>query len=251
MSNLDAAQLLRINYNAGFRGSALINMTAIQLAESGGNPGAVNNNPGTGDLSYGISQINMYGNLGPARLKQYSNIISTPTDLLNPLNNARIAYSLSNHGKSFTPWSTYKNNAYRHYLSTVETAYQQNKNYLGGNSLLTFLGSINPPPGTGYNSTGQQLTTSESQSLQSGANILNQGAQDVGLPPIFNAFGNSSVGSTIDLFNAILGPIRSIGSLSDWILKLSIPSDFTRVAAGIWGSVFILMGIVFVAKGTT
>ena len=41
--------------------------TAIALAESGGDPSAHNDNPKTGDDSFGLWQINMFKELGPAR----------------------------------------------------------------------------------------------------------------------------------------------------------------------------------------
>ena len=39
-------------------------MTAIAMAESSGDSAALNNNPNTGDLSYGLWQINMIGDMG-------------------------------------------------------------------------------------------------------------------------------------------------------------------------------------------
>ena len=56
---------------AGFQGEDLIRMTAVAMAESSGNVQAFNNNARTGDLSYGAFQVNMRGDLGPARRRQF------------------------------------------------------------------------------------------------------------------------------------------------------------------------------------
>ena len=95
---------------AGFTGDALRTMVAIGIRESGGNPRALNNNAGTGDLSYGLFQINMLGGMGPARRAQFG--LASNDALLDPYTNARVAYQMSGGGRNFTPWSTYKNRSY-------------------------------------------------------------------------------------------------------------------------------------------
>ena len=65
------AQLVQFARNAGFQGNDANIMAAISMAESGGNPLAHNPNASTGDNSYGLTQVNMLGTLGPARLKQF------------------------------------------------------------------------------------------------------------------------------------------------------------------------------------
>ncbi len=108
------AQLRDAASKAGFTGNALNTAVAIGMAESGGNAGEVNNNPGTGDLSYGDWQINMLGAMGPERRAQYG--LSSNDALLDPYTNARVAYAMSNGGQNFQPWSTYKSGAYKQYL---------------------------------------------------------------------------------------------------------------------------------------
>lgn len=88
---------------------------AIAMAESGGNPNSINNNPKTGDLSYGYWQINMIGSLGPSRRRQFG--ITSNTQLLDPLTNAKAAVMLSNGGSNFTPWSTFKSGAFRNFMN--------------------------------------------------------------------------------------------------------------------------------------
>lgn len=67
---------------------------AVMMAESGGNPGNVNNNPATGDYSVGCFQINLYG----------ANAASRPSEaeLKNAATNVSFAYRLyKSNGSSF------------------------------------------------------------------------------------------------------------------------------------------------------
>jgi hypothetical protein len=89
-------------------------MYAIVMAESGGNAQSLNDNAGTGDLSYGLAQINMLGSMGPQRLQEFG--LKSNADLYDPLTNLKVAYALSSHGTDFSPWSTYKSGAYQQYL---------------------------------------------------------------------------------------------------------------------------------------
>ncbi len=77
---------------------------AIIMAESGGNPRAVNNNPRTRDYSIGLFQINLYGRLANER---------PPADWLKvPENNIQYAYTLYQQ-RGWQPWSVCKNGAVR------------------------------------------------------------------------------------------------------------------------------------------
>lgn len=98
---------------AGFTGSAADTMYGIVMAESGGNSTAYNGNASTGDSSYGLAQINMLGSMGPERRAQFG--LSSNDQLFDPLTNLRAAYAISNGGRDFTPWSTYKSGAYQQF----------------------------------------------------------------------------------------------------------------------------------------
>lgn len=76
--------------NAGFPPDTATKMVAIAMKESGGIPTAYNGTPP--DDSYGLWQINMYGNLGPARMSQFG--LSDKTQLFDPAVNATAAYSI-------------------------------------------------------------------------------------------------------------------------------------------------------------
>lgn len=100
---------------AGFTGKALTDWTALGLAESGGNPNSVNNTPSTGDLSYGLWQINYYGSLGPGRTAEFG----PAAGLLDPVKNAKAAYTLSSGGTNYSPWQADFNNG-RYYQMLPE-----------------------------------------------------------------------------------------------------------------------------------
>jgi hypothetical protein len=66
-------------------------MAGIAEEESGGNVGALNDNPGTGDYSVGLWQINYFGSLAPGRTAEYGPPAVLASD---PTANARAAQSL-------------------------------------------------------------------------------------------------------------------------------------------------------------
>lgn len=121
--SLSAQQIYAIARKAGFSPSAAVTMTAIAFAESGGHPTDLNNNPNTGDLSYGLWQINMIGSMGPERLKEFG--LTDNSQLFDPLTNAKAAYIVSGHGQNFSPWSTYLSGAYAPFLGKAQQAASQ------------------------------------------------------------------------------------------------------------------------------
>ena len=121
-TTLGASQLLQYARQAGFNPEEAKTMAAIALAESGGNPRAYNPNASTGDLSYGLTQINMLGGMGPARRKQFG--LSTNEQLFDPLTNLRAAKKVKEEAGGFSPWSVYKSGAYKSHLDAVNKANQ-------------------------------------------------------------------------------------------------------------------------------
>ncbi|HEV7975481.1 transglycosylase SLT domain-containing protein [Amycolatopsis sp.] len=118
MAKLTPEQIAEHAYRAGFRGQGLTTAVAVALAESGGNTRAHNATPP--DNSYGLWQINMLGGMGPERRKQYH--LDSNAELFDADANAKVANSLSQDGKSWTPWSTYTNGAYRDHLTAARRA---------------------------------------------------------------------------------------------------------------------------------
>lgn len=122
---LSRVQLAQLFHQAGFRGENLVDMVAIAMRESGGDPRAFNGNTGTRDDSYGLTQINMIGDLGPARLQQFG--LSSADQLFDPLTNARAAYLLSGNGTDLSPWGGYKgmSNTYNTDIGAAREAVMQ------------------------------------------------------------------------------------------------------------------------------
>jgi hypothetical protein len=113
-ANADASIVATLQA-AGFTGSALATAYGIVRAESGGRPDAHNGNAGTGDNSYGLFQINMLGDMGPARRQKFG--LSSNEDLFDPLTNAKVAYAISNGGTNFKPWTTYTSEKYKQFTA--------------------------------------------------------------------------------------------------------------------------------------
>lgn len=102
LSKIDLVEVLE---SVGFSGHGLIMAIAIVHLESTNKIYAHNQNSATGDNSYGLFQINMIGSMGPARLEKYG--LDKNEDLFDPYINAKVAYKISDGGKSWGAWTTY------------------------------------------------------------------------------------------------------------------------------------------------
>ena len=120
---MNGVELARLLYQTGFRGQNLVKALAIASRESRFNPRALNNNPDTGDLSYGLFQINMKGAMGPKRRRDYN--LKSNEDLYDPAINAKVAYALSGGGKNFQHWGGYKGKS-----DTYNTNMKQAQGYI-------------------------------------------------------------------------------------------------------------------------
>lgn len=104
---LTSEAVAQMAYKAGFRGADLVSIVGIVMRESGNNPRAFNGNRGTGDQSYGLTQINMLGSMGPDRLGMFG--ISSADQLFDPQTNLNAAFKLYQaSGNSLRPWGGYK-----------------------------------------------------------------------------------------------------------------------------------------------
>lgn len=97
---MDPTDIARILYKRGFRGRDITNMLAIAGRESGWRPRAFNGKPP--DLSYGLFQINMLGNMGKVRAARYG--ISSYEELFDPRTNIKAARLEFGDG-NYDPWS--------------------------------------------------------------------------------------------------------------------------------------------------
>ena len=116
---LNQEEIARAARAAGFPEDKVATMTAIAMAESSGDSAALNNNPNTGDLSYGLWQINMLGDMGPERRKLFG--IKSNEELLDPLTNAKAAYKIYEL-QGYAAWSVYKSGKYRDYMVSAKKA---------------------------------------------------------------------------------------------------------------------------------
>ena len=102
---LTSTELVDLLSAVGFEGKSLKLAWAIVMKESRGHSTSFNNNPATGDLSYGLFQINMIGSLGAERRTKYG--LASNAELYDPVTNATIAYKMSAHGKDWSSWRPY------------------------------------------------------------------------------------------------------------------------------------------------
>jgi len=100
---LTPSEVRRIARAVGFTPARARQVDRISHCESRHQPRAHTNNPGTGDNSYGLMMINMVGDLGPARRKQYG--LTTNEQLLDPVKNLRVAWRMSHGGRDWSPWT--------------------------------------------------------------------------------------------------------------------------------------------------
>ena len=103
LSQIQLYDLLRLT---GFQGQSLKVAWAVAMKESHGNPLSHNFNPRTGDNSYGMFQINLYGAL-KARVSQYG--LTSAADLYNPVTNAKIAFQMTSGGRNWGSWGVGRN----------------------------------------------------------------------------------------------------------------------------------------------
>lgn len=102
LTELTDKQLVDLLSQVGFKGKSLKLAWAIVMRESRGHPTSHNNNPSTGDNSYGLFQINMIGSLGEDRKEKFG--ITKNSDLLDPVTNAQAAFYMSAKGTNFGSW---------------------------------------------------------------------------------------------------------------------------------------------------
>jgi hypothetical protein len=108
MAALSEGTLAALLRNAGFPEDKVPLMVNIAKRESGLRPGAHNPNAATGDNSYGLFQINMIGDLGPARLKEFADIgVQSYEDLKDPWKNVLAAKKVLD-SQGLGAWTTYQ-----------------------------------------------------------------------------------------------------------------------------------------------
>ena len=119
MHKLTSTQLYDLLRLTGFKGNALKVAWAVAMKETHGNPLAHNYNPRTGDNSYGMFQINLYGSLKD-RVGLFK--LRSASDLYNPVTNAKIAFQMSSGGRNWGSWGVGRN-SYNGGISTGVVQY--------------------------------------------------------------------------------------------------------------------------------
>lgn len=104
--------------NAGLPASVALILTAVGGAESGWNVNALNNDPGTGDYSVGVWQINYYGSLMASRTAQFG----APSALIGNLAAQAAAAAAIYHEQGLGAWTTYTRGSYAAYLPQASAA---------------------------------------------------------------------------------------------------------------------------------
>lgn len=111
MATLSRDELRKLASDAGFTGDDVDIAAAVALAESGGNTQAHNTTPP--DDSYGLWQINMYGNLGPSRRRAYG--LPSNDTLYDPRRNAMVAKHIKD-SSGWNAWTTYTTDEYKQFM---------------------------------------------------------------------------------------------------------------------------------------
>lgn len=121
-------------------------MAAIAIAESGGRTDA--HNPKPPDDSYGLWQINYYGNLRSGRTQRYG----SPDQLVaDPNLQARAAISLAGNGSGLRNWTTYTSGAYKAPLAKGSSGSAVGSGELAAGPNIQFADD-EVAPGKGFNS---------------------------------------------------------------------------------------------------
>lgn len=138
MAKLTASQLYGLNRAAGFSPAAAVTMTAVQLAESGGDDAALGDQSlqtNTWGPSFGFAQIRtMKGETGHGTDRDMNWLAG------NDANQAKAAFDISHNGTDFTAWTEYTNGGFRQFMGQAEAA------AAGGGTAVTPAGNGGPFP---------------------------------------------------------------------------------------------------------
>lgn len=137
MTKLPDTAIKDVARMAGFTGESLVTAIAIALAESGGNPQAINHNRDKNQTTdRGLWQINNYWH------KEVSDAVA-----YDPTQAAAAVYAISRQGSNWSAWSSFKSGAYLLYVSRAKAAVALDVNV-----------KPQPPSGT-YDESGNPVDT--------------------------------------------------------------------------------------------
>lgn len=228
---------------------------AIALAESRGQ----NIPNSTGAPSYGLWQINT--NAHP----EY-----TPTQMLNPINNAKAAVAVSQNGTNWNPWQTYTDGSYQSFLQSNVTPDPSTESQvkfatsIGAGSTTNafatkklpswFLSDIhknvlngNPPFSKADLNRIGATTSDDINALYQNPEVL-KASMVSGTQTIINPTSPDITSGANAIGNAIPG-LNQITSVADAIKWLFDPNHLLRGGEVILGSVLVIVLLAELTKG--
>jgi hypothetical protein len=255
MAVLSPSQIYQLALNSGFRGKSAQTATAIALAESNGNPGAIAyNDAGKGYNSYGLMQIN--------------GVHPGAANAVDPQTSMDMAFDISKGGTNFNPWTMYKNGKYANFLGSVDPSNVQgatgslpdvpdfshsldpatgNSNdytFLGPNSGLTSDSFSDTGTGTVGRLPNSDLTDSLSLSPDlSKFTDANQPFSAMQLP-LGDDTGRATDGINSTLTNPLTGKADIAGAAEWWNNAVKILGDYI----GRFG--LVLLALILIGAGT-
>lgn len=183
MATRTANQIYQDLIGVGFTPAQAVTMTAIALAESGGNDAArgdlgLQNN--TWGPSYGLYQIRtLKADTGHGDDRDVLWLSASDT------NQAAAAYQISHGGADFTPWTTYTRGTYQRFLGQAQSAASSaTLTKSGGGPFPTFGPSWLPwniPSDIGNAAANQALSGTRTIVIEGLAVVLGVGLVGVGL----------------------------------------------------------------------
>ena len=237
MANLKFSQLEQLWKQAGGPAAVAPIAAAIALAESSGNPQAINPNDNNGtQTSWGLWQISNGTHAMPV------------PNILNPLVNARQAVAkYRGSGGTFRAWGTYNTGKYLDYLpgskATAAAAGTAASGAAAGTAAAGGSGSapgeaqsdvFNPGAVAGFLDPFQLIQASAQAAGNAIAHIITNPASLV-----------SSVATLAKDFNALSNLANTAFTSFMWLLK---PSHWVRIICFAFGIMFLLPGVWMLSK---
>ena len=214
MANLTYAQLEGLWIQAGGPRSLAPLMAAIAMAESSGNPTALNATDNYGrQSSFGLWHISNGTHAPPA------------SNWANPLENAKLAVG-KYRSQGLGAWGTYDSGAYKQYL-------QGNVPPSAGGITLTSAAGGNTGPSGGGNKAGLWL-----QILENPADPLAAPIQWI----TGTATGIADIGTALQ---AIGNHVAQVIADTAWLLN---PVNWVRITSFGFGLIFVIAGLTLFAK---
>jgi hypothetical protein len=225
MTKLTTAQIKGLAYGVGLDDNQASIMTAIALAESGGNTDS--HNPIPPDDSYGLWQINMLGSMGTSRRKALG--LPSNSALYDPSTNAvAMKYIYSRQG--YKAWSTYGGPKYQLFISKAKAAKPDSSMLTQGGSWWDWATSKDP---------WNLVPPKYEKSIPNGVG----GSSD----PVGGAL-NNAVDSTASLAGQVGNVANAVSKAGDW---LSNATNWLRILYVGGGAVVLVLAMQSLFKPVT